>query len=169
MHIDWSYATLAQLVITLGTAVAYIIHSAAAEWYEACAAGGIAAAPAHRDGGTNLRARHLIVCHSLTFLAAVRIRACKLDGIALADEPRHALEFPHLFLADVVRVLHHVFVIVWLANLVWLWLHSLAGHGCHSTAASHVRRFSYPWRLRHLNNTSAIIGWWKLWGIVDWW
>ena len=167
--IDWSYATLAQLVITLWTAVAYIIHSATTKRYEARAASSITAAPAHRDRGANLRAGHLIVRHSLTFFAAVRVRACKFDGVALADEAWHALELPHLFLADVIRVLHHVFIVVWLANLVRLWLNWLAGHGRHSATASHVRRFRYTRRLRHLNNTNAVIGGRQLWRIVDRW
>ena len=42
-----SFSTLAQLVIALGAAMAYIVHLATAEGNEAGAASGVAAAPAH--------------------------------------------------------------------------------------------------------------------------
>ena len=90
----------------------YIIHSAATKRYEAGAASSIATAPAHSDTGAYLRTCYLIVCYSLSFLAAVRIRTCKLDGVALPNESRHTLEFSHLFLSDVVRVFHHIFIVV---------------------------------------------------------
>ena len=68
----------------------HVVCATATEGYEAGEAGRISATPAHRDGGANLSAGHLITCVRHRLLATVR--AGKLDRTPLADETRQALE-----------------------------------------------------------------------------
>ena len=151
-----SFSTFAQLIITFGTAVTYIIHPAATEWYKTRTACSIATTPAHGYRCAYLRACHFVVrsCHAL--LAAVRVRTGELHWVALPNQPRHPFKLSHFLLADVIRVFHHLLVGVLLH-------HGAEACGWHR---SHTRSFNDS-LLRHINDATTSL--WDLGRIWYWW
>ena len=151
----------------------YIIHSAAAKWDKASAAGSVTAAPAHCYRGTDLGSGYFIICYCESIFAAVWIRTGELYWISLANQPGHTLKFSHFFLSNVVGVFHHILstLIFWLYNstLRTRRLHSLSRSWCHTTSSRHVWRLGYAGTLGHLNNRNTFIHGWHLRRITNRW